>query len=230
MQGNNALRSPDNHYKAISGQLLLVGYEPDGDSLRFKADNIEDFESVYRSYKLNPSKDESVQLRLDGIDAPEIHYASHMQPRGEIARNVMLGDVLGFSDLQFNKLRVIASTPPMMEATILTHMFDPHGRPVSYLLTDNNAREFSNGEIVEVNKGLLDRTANIQLLKRGEAYPLLYTSTPTANRKYIRELARKTRDDRAGVWIDDKTASFELYDYRSVEPPNGRPNSSKNIS
>lgn len=214
-------KGPDNHYKAISGKLLVIGYEPDGDSIRFKADDLADFDSIYRSYKLKPSRDESVQLRLDGIDAPELHYGGHGQPRGETARDYLLNNVLGFSGIKFNKLKVSASNPPEMDATILTSMIDPHGRPISYLLVGTKAQGFSSGEIMEVDVDTLEQTVNIQLLKKGEAYPLLYTSTPLLNREYIRELAVKSQDSRSGIWTYDHTTSFELYDYESIEPPNG---------
>lgn len=115
----NSNKSPDGHCKAISGKIILVGFEPDGDSIRFRADNIDDFKTIYRSYKLNPSRDGSVQLRLDGIDAQEIHYGGgHLQPREEISRNVLLNYVFEFADLQFNKLKVIRSSPAQMDATI----------------------------------------------------------------------------------------------------------------
>jgi hypothetical protein len=52
---------------------------------------------------------------------------------------VLLNDVLGFSDLQFNKLKVTASSPATMDVIILTHMLDPSGRLVSYLLAGKNA-------------------------------------------------------------------------------------------
>lgn len=110
-----------------------------------------------------------------------------MQPRGEISRNVLLNDVPGLADLQSNKLKVIRSGPAQMDATILTHMLDPTGRPVSYLLAGKNATAFSNGEIVAVNKSLLDKTINIELLKKGEVYPpILHFNAVTQQRTHTR--------------------------------------------
>lgn len=60
-----------NNYKYIKGKLVLEGRQPDGDSVAFVADNIDFFCDVYRSYLLKPSpRDGSVQLRFEGIDAP----------------------------------------------------------------------------------------------------------------------------------------------------------------
>ncbi|MFN8491783.1 MAG: hypothetical protein U0350_29555 [Caldilineaceae bacterium] len=69
-------------YVLIKGSFHVVGYSPDGDSLMFKADNPvhwekiinEDNEQRFRE-KLASAKDQgAVQLRLQGLDAPETHF------------------------------------------------------------------------------------------------------------------------------------------------------------
>ena len=69
-------------YILIKGSFHVVGYSPDGDSLMFKADNPtlwekiidDDTEKRFRE-KLASTKDlGAVQLRLQGLDAPETHF------------------------------------------------------------------------------------------------------------------------------------------------------------
>ena len=70
-------------YYLIKGRFRVVGYSPDGDSLKFEANNKRIWNKVHSSYK-----DEFeaklldgngiVQLRLQGIDALETHYSSPM--------------------------------------------------------------------------------------------------------------------------------------------------------
>ncbi len=69
-------------YILIKGSYHVVGYSPDGDSLMFKADNpalwekiiTQDNEKLFRA-KLASIKDQgAVQLRLQGLDAPETHF------------------------------------------------------------------------------------------------------------------------------------------------------------
>src|SRR5689334_19983190 len=98
---------------AIHGRLLIVGYEPDGDSVRFLADDPTLFKRLQRGYKIRRSpRDGSVQLRLEAIDAPELHYGSAAQPDGDTARDWLL-DELGFRDVvtRPGSTTVTAATP-----------------------------------------------------------------------------------------------------------------------
>jgi hypothetical protein len=60
-----SLSSVDLHHNAIHGNLLLKGYEPDGDSVRFQTDDLSLFKDVYRGHLLEPNRrDKVVQLGL----------------------------------------------------------------------------------------------------------------------------------------------------------------------
>ena len=105
---------------AMHGNLVVVGYEPDGDSVRFIADSPKHFDDLYRGYKIRPSnRDGSVQLRFEGIDAPELHYGPAAQPDGATARDWLL-DRLGFTDViyQPGSTVVASATPDAIPAVI----------------------------------------------------------------------------------------------------------------
>src|SRR6476619_6538026 len=69
-------------YTLIKGSFHVVGYSPDGDSLMFKADNQalwekiinEDNQQRFREKLASPKDLGAVQLRLQGLDAPETHF------------------------------------------------------------------------------------------------------------------------------------------------------------
>ena len=59
------------------------------------------FDDLYRGYKIRLGpRDGSVQLRLEGIDAPELHYGRAAQPDGGSARDWLLNQV-GFADVTY---------------------------------------------------------------------------------------------------------------------------------
>lgn len=67
-------------YRLIKGSFYVVGHSPDGDSIKFRANNISRWDKIEAD---NPDKFEEalekengvVQLRLQAIDALETHYA-----------------------------------------------------------------------------------------------------------------------------------------------------------
>src|SRR5688572_9288206 len=90
------------YYKAIPGQFAIVGYEPDGDSVRFIADDLTAYNDLHRAYRIRSStKDGSVQLRFEAVDTPETHYGRDAQPLGDEARDRTLA-LLGFNNFAVN--------------------------------------------------------------------------------------------------------------------------------
>ncbi|MGH3699944.1 MAG: hypothetical protein ACRDRU_18695 [Pseudonocardiaceae bacterium] len=118
----------------IHGKLTIVGYEPDGDSVRFIADDATHYQTLKRADRIRPSRrDGSVQLRFEGVDAPELHYGTAAQPLGDTARDALLGWI-GFTEIEFDKNRstkVTAAEPTTVRAAILAQMVEVNGRPVA---------------------------------------------------------------------------------------------------
>ncbi len=84
----NDMASPS--YLVMKGDFVIIGKEPDGDSVRFIASNPDLYRHLHRAYRIKPSRDGSVQLRFEGVDAPELHYGSAAQPLGAEARDTVL--------------------------------------------------------------------------------------------------------------------------------------------
>jgi endonuclease YncB( thermonuclease family) len=204
---------------ALHGKLVIVGKEPDGDSVRFVPDHPDLLRRLRRYHKIVPARDGSVQLRFEAVDAPEVHYGTAAQPLGADARNALLGWI-GFRDVVFDGDRpnqVVSASPDTVPAVVLSAGADPYGRPIAYVLVgDGDLPE--DGSWTLVDEALLARTLNARLVAEGVAYPTFYTSTPQPHREQLRALAAAAREQGRGVWAVDDTAEFELTDQASIGP------------
>lgn len=208
-------------YQAIAGKFVIVGKEPDGDSVRFIADNPDLYEQLQRSYRIKLSGDRSVQLRLEGIDTPEVHYGSDAQILGDKARDRLL-DLIGFDNIKFKGNQVQSAAPDTVSGVILSQAVDANGRPIAYVLVGEKANQRSNENWRRVDAELLRTTINFQMLTEGAAYYTVYTSTPLEHRRLLRQSALAARNDNLGVWAEDTTNQFELVDRKSITAPNGQ--------
>ncbi len=210
-------------FRVIHGHVVIAGKEPDGDSMRFVARNPELYRTLWRAYRVRLSRDRSVQLRFEGVDAPECHYGAHAQPLGAEARDTVL-TWLGFADVRFaadTPTVVTASRPAAVPAAILTHGADVNGRPICYMLPADVAQPLADGDWVRVHDELLGQTLNARLLSEGLAYAMVYTSTPFDHRQALRAIAVAARDAGRGVWGLDSTAEFRL-DGQAALGPDGQ--------
>jgi endonuclease YncB( thermonuclease family) len=206
---------------ALRGTLVILGKEPDGDSVRFIADTPDLYQQLGNANRIHLSADGSVQLRFEGVDAPELHYGNVAQPLGERSRDGLLGHI-GFTAITYEDAaptRVFHALPAEgIRAAILTSMAEANGRPVSYVVVGDDDTLPVNGQWTMTDHELLDRTLNAWLLREGLAYYTVYTSTPVAHRDQLRELARVARDKPLEVWAGDMTAEFTLTDQTSIGP------------
>src|SRR6266568_8961922 len=134
MQGENDMASPS--YLVMKGDFVIIGKEPDGDSVRFIAHDLDLYRQLHRAYRIKPSHDGSVQLRFEAVDAPELHYGSAAQPLGAEARDALVA-WMGFTEVTFlheGSTMVKSAKPDRVDGAILTQMAEAHGRPVSYVL------------------------------------------------------------------------------------------------
>ena len=208
--------------RVLQGRLTVVGKSPDGDSIRFIPDKPALLDDLYRGDRVRASRvDGSVQLRLEGIDAPETHYGRDAQPEGGAARDWLLEQV-GFSHVVFDQSATVQSSDPAtIPATVLSKGVDPNGRPIAYVLTGDDGDGLRDGAWVELETAMLDRTANARSVAAGLSYLTLYTSTPAPHRTRLRKIASDARDAGKGVWGADETAMLRLVDQASISPPNG---------
>ena len=204
-------------FRFIKGAFVIVGKEPDGDSLRFIPDNAQFVRGLKNSSRVKFSADGSVQLRFEAIDAPELHFGKEAQPLGAESRDALL-KLMGFSGVQYTAsgLQVSASSPSRVRGAILSTAAEANGRPVSYVLLDRDAPNLKDGSSIGVDESLLRRTMNDRMLENGMAYLTVYNTTPQVHRMFLRSVSATARQSRKGVWAVDKTSNFTLENQASV--------------
>jgi endonuclease YncB( thermonuclease family) len=85
----------------LHGAFVIEGKQPDGDSIRFRPDRPDLLQKLKRADRIEPSnKDGTVQLRLEGIDAPELHDENVAQPFSKEPRDALL-TWFGFTDVTY---------------------------------------------------------------------------------------------------------------------------------
>jgi hypothetical protein len=217
---------------SIPGSYKVVGTSPDGDSVRFYADDPTFFERAGLRARLNAHG--GAQLRLDAIDALETHYTpprskhTWRQPQA-LARGA--GDELlahlGFTGVErADDGTVTAAQPDSTRGYILTRFADVYGRPVSFAYAgdrppdaagrpeqDADADEAGSGRTVAVG-GLptvhlgvpeLTRSANYHLLSMGLAYPTFYSKLYVDLREALAKETNHARRAHKGIWEQDVT-------------------------
>jgi hypothetical protein len=203
----------------LRGELVVIGKQPDGDSIRFVPDTPALIDRLDHAERARTSSDGSLQLRVEGIDAPETHYNALAQPLGDSARDRLLA-LCGFTNVRHgtggDAQTVIAATPERIPAAILSHIVDVNGRPVSFLLVGDSLP--ADGADVPIDPSLLQRTLNAALLADGSAYLTLYASLDESLRAGLRAIAATADDGALGVWPHDASAGFTLTTQASIGP------------
>jgi endonuclease YncB( thermonuclease family) len=205
---------------ALRGELLVVGKQPDGDSIRFLPDTPALLSQLDHGDRVRRSSDGTLQLRVEGIDAPETHYNAVAQPRGDRSRDRLL-TLCGFRNVRRGghgeqAQTVTAATPERIHAAVLSHIVDVNGRAVSFLLVGANLPV--DAADVPLDTDLLHRTLNARMLADGSAYLTLYASLDAPVRAVLRSIADSAKRRKQGVWSVDHTERFRLRDQASIGP------------
>jgi endonuclease YncB( thermonuclease family) len=209
------------YYQVIKGNFIIIDKKPDGDSIRFLAEEPNLYSNLYRSYRLNPSNDGTVQIRLEGIDTPELHYGKDAQPFGEDSRDRLL-KLLGFRDFAVSGDTITSAKPEVIPGAILTTGVETNGRPISYIVSAEEAKTLENGEWVKVTKVFLQKTLNYQMMQEGMAYYTVYTSMPLSHREFMQKAAKEAQQENRGLWKIDRTREFVLNTQEDLSPPDGQ--------
>jgi endonuclease YncB( thermonuclease family) len=186
-------------YRAVRGTFVAAGYAPDGDTIRFAPDRLADLDTLLGTQRLRIAKDTTVSVRLEGIDAPELHYAAREQRCASTARDALLR-ALAFGAMHIEEDFVVRGD--FVRGSVLTRSVDPNGRVIAYAFREGAESIAS--------------SVNAAMLREGMAYPLAYDTQPPEHRALFAELARAARRARVGVWQHDKTAAFALATEASI--------------
>jgi len=203
-------------FTMIKGTFHVVGYSPDGDSIRFKA-NDPDHWRLLDGPRVERNARDHTQLRIEAIDTLETHFNQHHQPLkfANAALDLLLKE-LGIKQVRFNADRTrIISAQDGKPGYILARKVEKYRRPVSFVFA-GDATE-ADGSTVFLQPNRLPQSVNYKSVEAGLAYPTYYTGLFPDLRNKITAAVKKARTDRKGLWPKDKTnAGFDVPNLMAV--------------
>jgi endonuclease YncB( thermonuclease family) len=206
-------------FHLIKGTFHVKGYSPDGDSIRFRAENEANWKLLGPG-RLTINSQKDVQLRLEGIDTLETHFST---PGGEVHQPRSLANAATdflLSHLDIKNVvwdgahRNIVKAKDGTPGYILSKQKDINGRPVSFVFAGTSSEQ--DGSNVFFDSKRLKDSLNYQTLAIGNAYPTYYVGLFSDLRKTLTEAATKARAKHLGVYKHDKTNAGVVLDKLAV--------------
>lgn len=206
---------------AIAGTFHVRGYQPDGDSLRFRpADPTLLARLAGPPAKINPQG--HVQLRIEAIDSLETHYSAggggtHHQPdRWAHAARARLIDFAGIRNVLWDSTgSTVLSADDGTPGYILSRAVEKNRRPISFVYA--GALPEPDGSEVRLDAQRLEGSFNLAALREGLAYPTYYKGLFSDLRAALTAAVADAVAARRGLWGDDgTTAGFDADDFASI--------------
>ncbi|MDQ3802365.1 MAG: nuclease [Acidobacteriota bacterium] len=196
-------------FKVIKGTFHVRGYSPDGDSIRFRPDDL-DLILDLPGPPPDPNPRNHVQLRLEAIDSLETHFT----PRGGSALNQPLAlahastdrllDFVGITDVEWNDARtLVTGANDGTRGYILSRSVEKNGRPVAFVYAGDPPE--ADGDDVMLEEGRLRDSFNYAALAEGLAYPTYYRGLFSDLRDAMTAAAEEARNGGRGVFAEDRT-------------------------
>jgi endonuclease YncB( thermonuclease family) len=212
----------------IKGKFFIVGYQPDGDSVKFMPNNVQLLKKIttedHKPANVKVNAKGHTQLRIEGIDALETHYVAGgtlHQPLGDAtaARKHLL-TILGFTGVTFgpSDIEVTGTNNDGMQGYILTKFVDNNrfGRPVSFVFAGTTNIQDGNDKVF-LDATLVKKSVNYQMLFDGFAYPTFYSNFYSDLRKAFTDATNKAQSAHRGLWPKDvSTKGFSVNNIKSI--------------
>lgn len=205
-----------NEFKIIKGKFHVKGYQPDGDSIRFEADDPAHWDS-FEWDSASKKKAAKKQLRIEAMDALETHYEGYHQPRPfAIAALERLLKLVGIENVIYSlNVTTIVDAEDAKPGFIASNGLDRYDRPISLLFPAS--AKLTDGAILTSERVPFEKSVNYILIREGLAYPTFYTTTDKFLAEKIRKATRLARKDERGIWAIDRTADLVLWDTRTIQ-------------
>lgn len=160
---------------------------PDGDSVRFAADDISLWDRLEGGID-DPGTHDTIQLRFEGIDSIE---KGALQPLATESRDSML-EHIGATSLQ--------DTP---RGHILSRSADVNGRAIAFAFAGDAPEP--DGADIFLDGDRLRESVNFRQMRSGFAYPLYYNTLFRSLRTTFNEALDEARAANRGYWDSDAT-------------------------
>ena len=200
----------------IKGTFHVLGYSPDGDSIRFKAND----SSLWKKLSgpaVQCNARGHVQLRIEAVDALETHYQGFFQPEkpARAAARYLLSH-LGINEVVWDEAH--SSVIKAQDGTagyILSRSTESNRRPVAFVFAGET--EEKDGALINLDESILKESLNYRLLARGMAYPMYYNGLFSDLRRPLTEAVTNAREQGKGLWPHDRTTrGFPVSDLNAI--------------
>jgi hypothetical protein len=197
-------------FTVIRGRYQVVNYSPDGDSIRFEADD----SALFQQLDGPPAEINArnhVQLRIEAIDALETHFTppsgggTYHQPLklAQAARDDLLAFV-GITDVEWDSAeRTVLSAKDGKRSYILSRAVEKNRRPIALVFTGNPPKK--DGSAVHLDAALLKKSYNYSSLQKGLTYATYYQGLFKDLRETMTAAAAAARAAKRGVYKIDAT-------------------------
>lgn len=192
-------------FNLIKGTFHVVGYSPDGDSIRFQADDRSNW-NLLDGPPVELNARNHAQLRIEAIDTLETHYQGQHQPLqlANKATHFLLNE-LGIKNVKFDNAGKVVSAHDSTRGYILSRKSEKYHRPVSFVFA-GGAKEVDGAQIF-LSPDRLMESMNYKSALAGLAYPTYYSGLFSDLREKITSaVARARKGHGKGIWLKDKTA------------------------
>jgi endonuclease YncB( thermonuclease family) len=190
-------------FTLIRGRYHVQGYEPDGDSVRFEANDEDHWKKLAGTVQLNARG--HAQLRLEAIDTLETHYKGEHQPMGlaQKALDFLLHE-LGISAAVFDPLML--NTVEAEDATpgyIVSREVEKFGRPIAFAFAGTPTE--TDGSALFFTPARLRDSLNFKSVTEGLAYPTYYSGLFPDLRAELTAATQAARQAHREIWNEDVT-------------------------
>jgi uncharacterized protein (DUF952 family) len=204
----------------IKGTFHVVGYSPDGDSIRFQASDEANWSKLSGPpATLNARR--HAQLRLEAIDTLETHFQNMHQPLplATKALNFLLNG-LNITDVEWDPQRTqVTKANDGTEGYIISRAVEQNHRPVSFVYAGSPSE--ADGSSIFLDATRLRQSLNYQSLEAGLAYPTYYKGLFSDLRGAFTEATSRAREAAHEIWAEDRTnAGFTVRGIQSISSHN----------
>src|SRR5258705_4335392 len=204
-------------FTLIKGTFHVVGYSPDGDSIRFQAEDNNLWEEL-DGPPVTLNGRGHAQIRLEAIDTLETHFMNSQQPLefALAALNALLVN-LGIENVVWNASRtMVVSATDATPGYILSREIEKNHRPVSFAFSGDPGRP--DGSQVFLNAQLVSQSVNHQQLAAGMAYATYYKGLFPDLRNVFSASVQNARSTGLGLWPSDRTElATEIHSQQQLE-------------
>ncbi len=193
-------------FQIIKGTFHVKGYSPDGDSIRFHADDVANWDLLKGPPPKRNAQDH-VQLRLEAIDTLETHFQGTHQPLElAVAATDALLEQVGITGVVWNEQRTrVEEANDGTEGYILSRVVEPNRRPVAFVYSGPAAEP--DGSEVFVDPARVQQSVNFHQTTSGLAYVTYYQGLFPDLRAAFTTAANQARLAGRGVYAKDRTNS-----------------------